>query len=276
VWDLYIFIADSGYRQVLAVMKIDVAHILHERGYEPTQAYERVLATTALASLSVLGAASVKALLFHMSALTGIEEKALLSNYKEFERALWAALGSGADIILKHFSDELARNIKAQDMGTTEVIEAMKRDQPYVFMRNTTSGEHTLLLYRNVAFRDRMLAAFFEPMSDVRETRAAVFSQQVQIPSVSSVTFADLGADKSNAGEKTAEWALAEAGQGRLRLAVDGTWLAENGAQVPLAKLKDAALLSACDLRVGVEEAAKAAQPNYIVLEDTKAVYVKK
>ena len=106
--------------------------------------------------------------------------------------------------------------------------------------------------------------------------RGRSFSQLAQLPSVSSVTFADLRADKSNAGEKAAEWALAEAGQGRLRLAVDGTWLAENGTHVPLAKLKDAAFLSACDLRVGVEEAAKAAQPNYIVLEDTKAVYVKK
>jgi hypothetical protein len=258
------------------MMKMDIPRVLQEQGYEPLKAHERVLAATALFSLSVLGTSSVKALLFHMSTLTGMQEKELLSNYREFEKALWSALGSGADIILKHFSDELARNVQAQGMGVTEIIDSMKRDEPHVFMRNTVAGEHALLLYRNQAFKDRMLAAFFDPASGVRETRAAVLDQQVQLPSVSSVTFADLRAGPQDAGEKIARWASAAAGQGRLRLAVDGTWLVENSAGFPAAKLRDAALLLMCNMRAGADHATRTMHAGYVVLEDTKTVYVKR
>jgi hypothetical protein len=211
-----------------------------------------------------------------MSTLTGMQEKELLSNYREFEKALWSALGSGADIILKYFSEELARNVQARGMGVTEMIDAMKRDEPYIFMRNTAAGEHALLLYRNQAFRDRMLAAFFDPASGVRETRAVVLDRQVQLPSVSSITIADLRAGPHEAGEKIAQWASATAGQGRLRLAVDSTWLVENSAGFPATKLRDAALLSMCDLRVGADDATRAVHAGYVVLEDTKTVYVKR
>lgn len=275
VWDLHIFISDSGYSKQVQVAMMDVPRLLSEQGYVPLKVRERVVAATALSSLSVLGTSSVRALLFHMSTLTGMQESELLSNYREFEKALWAALGSGADIILKHFSDELARNVQTQGMGVTETLDAMKRDEPYVFMRNTVAGDHTLLLYQSPAFRDRMLAAFFDPASGTREARAAVLDQQVQLPSVSSVTFADLEAGPSNAGEKIIEWASAIAGQGRLRFAMDSTWLVENNIEVPAARLKDAALLSACDLRAGAEHATKAVSSGYVVLEGTKTVYVK-
>jgi hypothetical protein len=151
---------------------------------------------------------------------------------------------------------------------------ATKQDEPYVFMRNTVAGEHTLLLYRNPAFRDRMLAAFFDPASGVREARAAILDQP--LPSVSHLALSDLRADPPNAGEKVADWASAVAGQGRLRLAVDCTWLVENSVQMPFAKLRDAALLCACDLRIGAERATRAIPSGYIALEDTKAVYVKR
>lgn len=256
------------------MMKMDVPRVLQEQGYAPLDAHERVVAATAMSSLSVLGASSVKALLFHMSTLSGLQEKELLSNYREFEKALWSALGTGADIILKHFSDELARNAQTQGMGVTEVIDAMKRDEPYVFMRNTVAGEHTLLLYRNEGFRDRMLAAFFDPASEMREARAAVLEQP--LPSVSHLALSDLRADPHRAGEKVTDWAFAVAGQGRLRLAVDCTWIVENNVQIPFTKLRDAALLCACDLRIGAERAAKAIPSGHIVLEDTKAVYMKR
>jgi hypothetical protein len=85
-----------------------------------------------------------------------------------------------------------------------------------------------------------------------------------------------VSADPPRAGEKIADWAHSMAGQGRLRLAIDCTWLVENGVQVPFAKLRDAALLSACDLRIGAERAAKVIPSGYIVLEDTMSVYVKR
>lgn len=258
------------------MMEMDISRVLQEQGYGPLKVHERVMAATALSSLAVLGTSSVKALLFHMSMLSGMQEKELLSNYREFEKALWSALGSGADIILKHFSDELARNMQAHGVGVTEMIDAMKRDEPYVFMRNTAAGEHTLLLYRNQAFKDRMLAAFFDPVSGVRETRAAVFERQEKLHSVSSVTWADLRAGPQDAGEKMVQWVSATAGQGKLRLAVDSTWLVENSAGLPATKLRNAALLAMCDVRVGTDRATRTMHADYVVLEDTKTVYMKR
>ena len=43
-----------------------------------------------------------------MTSLTGLQEKELLANFRELEKALWSVFGYGADIILKRLSEELA------------------------------------------------------------------------------------------------------------------------------------------------------------------------
>ncbi|MEO9363014.1 MAG: hypothetical protein ABI348_03850 [Nitrososphaera sp.] len=257
--------------------KMDMPRLLDERGYKPLKMQEKAVASAALGSLTVLGESSVRALLYHMSTLAGVQEKEILSNYKEFEKGLWSTLGSGADIILKHFDEMLARNVQATDMGPSEILDAIRRDGPYVFMRNVSAGEHVLLLYRSAQFRDRMLGAFFDPVvAGGRQAKGAILSESASL-TVPSITWRELQ-EKAGASldKKLSEWTSA-LGTGRLRLARDSTWLLENNMEETASeKFRDAAFVCACDLRVGVERASKAMESHgYIVLEDSKTVYAR-
>ncbi|AIC15469.1 hypothetical protein [Nitrososphaera viennensis] len=260
------------------MIKMDMPRLLDERGYKPLKMQEKAVASAAMSSLTVLGESSIRALLFHMSTLAGMQERELLSNYKEFEKALWSALGSGADIILKRFDEELAKNVQATDMGPNEVLDAMRRDESYVFMRNVSAGEHVLLLYRSVQFRDRMLGAFFDPVAGGRQAKGAILSEPAALASAPSITWHELQEKVAGASldEKVSEWTSA-LGAGRLRLARDSTWLLENNLEETTAsRFKDAALVCACDLRVGIERTSRAMESHdYVVLEDSKTVYAK-
>lgn len=263
------------------MIRMDVPRLLDERGYKPLKIHEKVVASAALSSLTVLGESSVRALLYHMSTLAGMQEREILSNYKEFEKGLWSTLGSGADIILKRFDEMLAKNVQETNMGPREILDAIRRDEPYVFMRNVSAGEHVLLLYRSAQFRDRMLGAFFDPVAGGRQAKGAILSEPALL-SVPSITWRELQekAKGTSLDEKASEWASALGAVGRLRLAMDSTWLFENSAEETASeKFKDAAFLCACDLRVGVERAGKAMMRReshgYVVLEDSKIVYAK-
>jgi hypothetical protein len=260
------------------MIKMDMPRLLDEKGYKPLKVQKKAVASAALSSLTVLGESSVRALLYHISTLAGLQEKELLSNYKEFEKALWSALGSGANIILKRFDEGLARNMQATDMGPNEVLDAMRRDEPHVFMRNVSAGEHVLLLYRGLQFRDRMIGAFFDPVSEGRQAKGAILADAAySLAPVPSITWRELQ-EKAGASldQKVSEWTSA-IGAGRLRLARDSTWLLENNVEeIAAARFKDAALVCACDLRVGIEHASKAMESHdYVVLEDSKTVYAK-
>jgi hypothetical protein len=100
--------------------------------------------------------------------------------------------------------------------------------------------------------------------------------------SVPSITWRELRekAKGTSLDEKASEWASALGAVGRLRLAMDSTWLFENSVEETASeKFNDAAFLCACDLRVGAERAGKAMMiresHGYVVLEDSKTVYAK-
>lgn len=57
-------------------------------GYSPPSAQDRAVSAAAARSLAMLCEASIRALLFYMYSIIGMKEKQLLSNYREFERAL--------------------------------------------------------------------------------------------------------------------------------------------------------------------------------------------
>jgi hypothetical protein len=261
--------------------KIELPRLLHEKGYRPLKVQDRAVASAALSSLSVLGESSIRALLFHICSLAGMQERQLLSNYKEFERTLCSALGSGADIILKRFYEELSRNVQRSGMSPNEILETIGRDEPYVFMRNVMVGEHVLLLYRDRQFRDRMLDAFFDPVQSAGGlyTKGAILSDldsnELAIP---SVTWQDLqkGAGPTGLEEKLADW-ITTLGVGKLRLARDNTYLLENDIdEIPVTRFRDATLICTCDIRVGIESTSRATEShNYVVLEDSKTVYTK-
>jgi hypothetical protein len=68
---------------------LDVHRLLREKGFLPLSLQERLVSSAARRALAVLGEQSVVALIYHMTTLTGLKEKELLSNYAEFEKALW-------------------------------------------------------------------------------------------------------------------------------------------------------------------------------------------
>lgn len=262
---------------------LDLPRLLDEKGYRPLKVQEKVVASAAMNSLAVLGEPSVRALLYHVSAVAGMQEKEIISNYKEFEKALWSALGSGADIVLKRFDEELSRNVALPaDMDPNEVIDAIKKDQLYVFMRNVSAGEHVLLLYRSTQFRDRMLDAFFAPVAGGRQAKCAILSEPASLASAPAVTtWQKLHEDDfkpgMGLGDKVAGWTSSALGAGKLRLAMDNTWLVENNIdEISATKFKDAALVCSCDLRVGIQRASAAIESHgYIVLEDSETVYAR-
>lgn len=261
-------------------MKADLARHLTQVGYAPLKAQERAVLAAATMSLGVLGEASTKALLFHMCSVTGMQEKKLLSNYREFERALWSILGNGADILLKRFSDNLSRNVDAGGLGMAEVVDAIKRDEPYVFVRNMSYGENVLLLYKSENFRDRIMSGFFSPLDGV-EAGAAALAPGSLPAHVSAMTYERLQATYSGKSieEKISRWVSSIGRDGRhLRLARDDTWLAEKGIGEE-AHHKDAGVAALCAYdagRLSTESTYRIMElHDIVVFEESQAVYAR-
>jgi hypothetical protein len=154
-----------------------------------------------------------------MCSTSGLKEKELLSDYREFERALWSVLGNGADLLLKRFCDNLSRNVGSDGLGITEVLDAIRRDEPYVFVRTMDFGENALLLYRSEGFRDRIMSGFFSPINTTEAVAAAAaLAASHSLPAnVSAMTYERM-VDTYAGGtieEKTSSWMSSIARQGR-------------------------------------------------------------
>lgn len=266
-------------------MKTDLVRHLTRAGYSPLRVQDRAVSAAAAKSLSVLGESSTRALLFHMCSITGMQEKELLSNYMEFERTLWSVLGNGADLLLKRFCDNLARNIDADGLDLTEVIDEIKRDEPYVFVRNMDYGENVLLLYRSTGFRDRIMTGFFDPLAGGAESRAALAADPPFPAHVSAMTYRQLQETYrgGTVGENVSRWSALLRQDGRhLRLARDNTWLAENKIdEEPHARpdtRSDAAVLCAYDAgRLSPENTVAIMESHDIVVfEESQAVHARR
>jgi hypothetical protein len=206
-------------------------------------------------------------------------------------------LGRAADIILKRFSDGLARNVQdKKDPSFSEILAEIRRDERRAFVRNMSYGEQVLLLYRSLEFRDALMAAFFDPVSDAKEARVAVTAaggsgnnngggERSQLPFlVASTTYEQLQANDDglqDVAEKAGAWASSLCQDGkRLRFAGDNTWLAQKGLDEPphdKGLLRDAAVMCAYNLEsIGARQAAKIVERHrFVVLEDSSAVYTK-
>ena len=252
-----------------------------EKGYAPLQGQERLVSPAAKKALAVLGAASSRALLFHMTSLTGLQEKELLANFRELEKALWSVFGYGADIMLKRLSEELAAATRFCDMGFNEMLDELRRDGLLAFMRSVDYGEHVLLFYRTTAFRDRMAAGFFDLPAE--ESRVAVMAEAAVPASVAATTYEQLAGryGEKSVAEKAGEWAFSLRRSAHLRLATDNTWLAEKGIEVASHRQDrlpwtSAAVLCAYDIeRIGGNMPRALESHDFVVLEDSSAVYAK-
>ncbi|MGI0020058.1 MAG: hypothetical protein ACREAY_06280 [Nitrososphaera sp.] len=258
----------------------EIARFIVQKGYAPLQIQERIVSAAAKKTLAVLGDTSSRALLFHMTSLTGLQERELLANFRELEKALWSVFGYGADIMLKRLSEELAAATRSCDLGFNEMLDEVRRDGPLAFMRSMDYGEHVLLLYKSAAFRDRMVAGFFD--SPAEESRAAIMAGAVPA-SVAATTYKQLAGryGVQSVAEKAGEWAFSLRRGVHLRLATDNTWLAEKGMEEADHRQdrppwKGAAVLCAYDVeRIG-EHMPKALElHDFVVLEDSNVVYAK-
>jgi hypothetical protein len=267
-------------------MKTDLVRLLTEMGYAPFTLKDRVVSIAALNALSVLGNAFVRAILHHMSSRTGLRGE-LLSNYAEFENALRMILGLGANVILKRFNRELAKNVHAHNLGLDDTFQEISKNEPAVFVRNMTRGEHVLLLYSSQGFRDMVISSFFDSLSGGNETKAAVLASAAPFPSsVIAITYQQLqhSYGLTAVNQKIEEWASAiRAGDARLRLAKDNTWLVENGLEEgphdsERSPWSEATVLCAYDIsKIGHERASKVVESHgFVVLEGSKSVYAKK
>lgn len=262
---------------------MDMLETLIEKGYTPLRLQERIVASAARKALAVLGEQSVAALLYHMSTLTGLKEKELLSNYIEFEKALWSSLGYGADILLKRFSEELGRIVHRTGAGLGEALDEIRRNEPAVFARSIAQGENAALFYKSTGFRDSVVSAFFEPLEGKVAMAALVERQSKLPPSVARTTYSELqsGCGTATIGSRVAEWTSALRPPGStLRLAKDNTWLVENGMPEPShdsAGLRKAALLCAYDLsKIDSANATKAVElHDFVVVEGLQAIYAR-
>lgn len=263
--------------------RADIPRMLLEKGYSPLRLQDRVVSSAARRALAVLGEQSVAALIYHMSSLTGLKEKELLSNMVEFEKALWASLGYGADILLKRFSEELARNVGMAGAGFGEMLDQIRSNEHAVFARSISQGENMALLYTTTSFRDKIISAFFEPAEGGGVMAALVESPSGLPTSVARTTYGELRAGRSRTAldSRVAEWVSAVRPAGSsLRLAKDNTWLAENGMPEPSHDsigVRRTALLCAYDLsRLDSASAAKAAElHDFVAVEGLQRIYAK-
>lgn len=263
------------------VVVADMARFLVQKGFVPLKVQDRIVSAAAKNMLAVLGEASSKALMFHMTSLTGLSERELLANFRELERALWSVFGCGADIMLKRLSEELAAATRSTGLGFNEMLDEIRRDEPLALARSVGYGEHALLLYKSTAFRDRMVEAFFD--SPAKESRAAIMAGTLPV-SVTAATYEQLVEryGVQSVAEKAGEWAFSLQSDMRLRLAADNTWLAEKG--IPEADhgrdrspWRSAAVLCTYDSeKIGGHAAKISESHDFVVLEDSKTVYARK
>jgi hypothetical protein len=258
----------------------DVARFLVQKGYAPLKVQDRIVSAAAKKMVSVLGEAPTKALMFHMTSLTGLGEKELLANFKALERALWSVFGCGADIMLKRLNDELAAATRSAGLGLNEMLDEIRRDEPLAFVRNVNYGEHALLLYKSIMFRDKMVKGFFD--SPAKESRAAIMAGPLP-ESVTAVTYDQLAQryGPQSAPEKAGEWAFSLQRGVHLRLATDNTGLAEKGVQEAdnrrdRSPWNNAAVLCAYNAeKIGDHASIISKSHDFVVLEDTNAVYAR-
>jgi hypothetical protein len=255
-----------------------MARFLVQNGYAPLRVQDRIVSAAAKKMLSILGEASAKALMFHMTSLTGIGEKELLANFRELERGLWSVFGCGAEIMLKRLSDELAAATRSTGLGFNEMLDEIRRDEPLAFVRTVSYGEHALLIYNSVSFRDKMVKGFFD--SPAKESRAAIMAGSLPA-SVTAVTYDQLAQryGPQAVAEKAGEWAFSLQRGVHLRLATDNTWLVEKGMHEADHRRgrppwKGAAVLCAYDAEKVRDQATIILEPyDFVVLEDSNAVY---
>jgi len=261
----------------------DASKRLRERGFSPLRLQDRLVSAAARRALAILGEQSVVALIFHMTTLTGLKEKELLSNYAEFEKALWASLGYGAEIMLKRFGEEFIRYTHGRGIEFGDVLDEVRRNAPAVFARSILQGENAALLYTSSGFRDRVVSAFFEPIEGGGVMAALVDGHSSLPPSVARATYSEL---KGRHGRfalegRVAEWTSAvRPEETALRLAKDNTWLLENGLSEPShdsVGQRKTALLCAYDLtRMDEASAAKAAElHDFVVVEGLQSIYAR-
>jgi hypothetical protein len=205
------------------IFMAETARFIVQKGYAPLQVQERIISAAAKKALAVLGDKSLRTLMFHMTPLTGLQERELLANFRELEKALWSVFGYGTDIMLKRFSEKLAAATRSCDLGFNEMLDELRRDEPLALMRSVDYGEHVLLLYRTSAFKDRMVAGFFDSPAG-EESRAAVMAGTVPT-SVAATTYEQLAGryGQQSVAEKAGEWAFSLRRGSRLRLASDNT-----------------------------------------------------
>lgn len=262
---------------------LDASKLLRKTGFVPLRLQDRLVSSAARRALSILGEQSVVALIYHMMTLTGLKERELLSNYAEFEKALWSSLGYGAEIMLKRFGEEFTRYTHGKGIGFGDMLDEVRRNEHTVFARSISQGENAALLYTSPSFRDRVVSAFFEPIEGGGVMAALVDGHSSLPPSVARATYSELkGRHGTFALEgRVAEWTSAVRPEGTaLRLAKDNTWLLENGLNEPShdsVGQRKTALLCAYDLtRMDEASAAKAAElHDLVVVEGLQSIYAR-
>lgn len=267
---------------------VDFRRLLYEAGYVPFDLTERVVSTSSRNALAILGESSIRALMFHMTFLSGMSEKELLADYKAFEKSLRASIGFGADIIINHFSEELAKNLtsRTSDLSVDEVLSRISRDELQVFMRNIAMQEHAVLIYKNSNFRDRMMAAFFDPVAGPTGPKGAIMSGD-KLAAAPTITYQQMGTDHDKLMKVLADWISSVRSAGAARIGKDNTWLLENGFEKEILSAEKAAgpklsdnmaLLCAYDIAKLNEQQARVVVEThkFVVLEEPQVVYMRK
>lgn len=92
-------------------------------------------------------------------------------------------------MMLKRLSEEREVAMRSCDKGFNEMVDGLRREGPLASIRSVDYDEHVLLLYQTTAFRDRMVAGFFD--SPAEESKAAVIAGAVPA-SVAATTYEKL------------------------------------------------------------------------------------
>jgi hypothetical protein len=158
--------------------------ILDELGYfQISRKAEQILHNATKNSIALLGEKGSKDLLDHICSISGFSEAELLANYDLFEKSLYKVLGTGAEVILRSLKRELLIQVVMIDPNITigeirnprlkvgDILKRIQAVEAVEFVHKIPSHSHIAFLYTNDNSKDKMLAAFFDPMINGNASR---------------------------------------------------------------------------------------------------------
>ena len=188
---------------------MQISSLLNELGYSPLSTrYDELLSKSIQKVLSSIGTSSYKDLLEQIRSSTGMSEPEILSSAHLLESALKRTLGNvTGNIIIDMIKEELTRiaNLNNISYSLDEILKKINENGIYKFVRDISSYEHILVLYKDREMILKILSDFFSNSPNC--ICALVSSKPTELKNVKNITYEKLSENgKLEAVNNLSDW----------------------------------------------------------------------